>query len=416
MLDVPCKLRWGGGRGYKQMFKPMQNETLEMYVANELRSGAKRADIQDALLSVGWSDDEVSRAYARALIASGVPVPDGAGKMPVARKASTADVMIGFFSFILLGIVVSATGSLFFEIVNRYFPDPVANAALGTTVSSDAVHYSMAALFIGTPLYFFAIRLWFRRFREDDARAESRLTKWVTYLVLLVAAVTVVGDCIAILYTFLQGEISVRFFLKALVILTISGLVFGFYFLERKKIQYKKDIARQTFQSFGWGLFGLVVCGIVAGFFAVGSPTMERNRTFDARRANDLEMLAGCVSGYAQEFSHLPNALSDLKRSSQYGYCFSLKDPETGDAYEYRLMKDFSATQDGSEAQFELCAVFSLASEEHDGVRYSTTPYSVGSAGKWGAHASGRTCTSETVVLKKNRQYPQPLSPQDSSY
>ena len=390
----------------------MKNEMLETYIVSQVRSGVRKADIQEMLLAVGWSEEDVDAAYARALIAAGVPVPEGIGKALAAKKASTVDIMIGFFSFILLGIIVSALGSLFFEIINRYFPDTVVNAGLGSVVSSDAVHYSMAALFVGTPLYFFAIRLWFRRFREDDARAESRLTKWVTYLVLLIAAVTIVGDFIAILYTFLQGEISVRFFLKAIVIFGISGMVFGFYFLERKKIQYKHDISRQVFQSFGWGLLGAVVLGIILGFLAVGSPALERNRTFDARRASDLERLAGCIRGYAQDFSRLPKALSDLKQSSQYGYCLSLGDPETGEPYEYRAVKGFALLQDGSEAQFELCAVFSLESKGDEAMTRQVS-YDVpmgASGGKWAMHTSGRNCTSETVILNRSAQ-PFPMKP-----
>lgn len=388
----------------------MENETLVVYIESQVRGGAKKSDIQETLLAVGWSEDEVNIAYTRALIASGVPVPEGVGRALSTRKASAVDVMIGFFSFILLGIVVSAIGSLFFEIIDKYFPDRAANAALGSVVSSDTVHYAMAAIIVGTPLYLFSIRLWFRRFREDDARTESRLTKWVTYLVLLVAAVTIVGDCIAVLFTFLQGEISARFFLKAVVILGIAGMVFGFYFLERKKIQYKKEVSRKTFQLFGWGLVSMVMLGIVLGFLAVGSPTTERMRIFDARRASDLATLAECVNGYAQEFSRLPSALSDLKQSSRFGHCLSLQDPETGTPYEYRHLRDFSSPQDGSEAEFELCAAFALDSSGDDRCQ-SERRYLYQSSPMWNLHLAGRNCLSETVVLKKDTSYPSIYQP-----
>lgn len=384
----------------------MENEKLGTYVSSRVRSGAKKVELKEELLSVGWSEEEADAAYARALIAGGVPVPEGKKSSIFARKPSTVDIMIGFFSFILLGIVVSAVGTLFFEIINRYFPDPVANAALGSVVASDSVHYSMAALLIGTPLYYFAVRLWFRRFREDDGRMESRLTKWVTYLVLLAASVTIVGDLIALLFTFLQGEISVRFFLKAFVVLGIAGMIFGFYFFERKKIQYRRDISRETFQRFGWGLCGVVLSGIVLGFAAVGSPEVARSRTFDARRSSDLSELANCINGYAQNFSTLPNILSDLGRSTDFGFCSQLlRDPETGAPYEYHVLKNFVSPQDGSEAEFELCAVFSLESAGGGAAsRIETSPYdvSLGSApGKWSVHGSGRTCTAETVVLRR---------------
>jgi hypothetical protein len=378
----------------------MKNEKLFPYVASRVRGGAKKSDVKEELLAVGWSEEEADAAYAQALIEGGIPVPEGTGAF--ARKSSTADIMIGFFSFILLGIVVSAIGTLFFEVIDRFFPDPAANGAFGSTVSLESVHYSTAALLIGFPLYFFAVRLWFRRFREDDGRTESRLTKWVTYLVLLAASVTIVGDLIAILFTFLQGEITARFFLKALVVLGIAGMVFGFYFLERKKIQYRQDISRSVFQSFGWGLLGVIVLGITLGFVTAGSPETARQRALDARRASDLSALAGCVRQYAEDFSRLPRTLADLQASTDYNYCPRPNDPETGNPYAYRVVKDFDRPEKGSEAMFELCAVFGLHSE---GDTSSTEPllseYGP-TSGKWSAHEAGKSCDTEMVVLKRS--------------
>lgn len=65
----------------------MENETLISYIEGQVRAGAKKADIQEALLAVGWSEDDVSMAYARALVVSGVPVPEGDGKSLAMRKS-----------------------------------------------------------------------------------------------------------------------------------------------------------------------------------------------------------------------------------------------------------------------------------------------------------------------------------------
>lgn len=380
----------------------METEALVAHIATRVRGGLKKSDIKDELVAVGWSEDEIDTAYARALIAEGVPVPARSGGATFSGRSSTVDIMIGFFSFILLGIIVSALMTLFFEVIDRYFPDASVNAAFGSVISSDSVHYSMAALFIGVPLYIFATRLWFRRFREDDGRVESRLTKWVTYLVLLAASVTIVGDLIAVLYTFLQGELSVRFFLKAAVVLGIAGMVFGFYALERRKIQYRQDISRSVFQYFGWGLLGVVVVGIVLGFAAVGSPATERKRTFDARRASDLSDLSSCINRYANEFVALPNTLSDLQQSTNYVSCPQPVDPETSTPYEYRILRNFESNADGSRAEYELCANFSLRSDVGE-VSEGTSYYQYGSTpGKWGVHEAGRECDTEIVVLKRN--------------
>lgn len=383
----------------------MKNESLISYVASRIREGKNKSDVKEEMLAVGWSEEESDVAFSEALIAEGIPIPEKSGKGVFTRKSSMTDIMIGFFSFILLGIAVSALGTLFFEVIDRYFPDPAANRAIGSVVSSESIHYSIAALFVSAPLYFLAIQLWFRRFREDDARVESRLTKWITYLVLLAASVTAVGDLIAVLFTFLQGEITIRFFLKALVVFGISGMVFGFYFLERKKIQYGFHISRETFKRFGWGFLVVVLIGIILGFFTTGSPETSRRQNFDERRAAHLSELAQCINSYAQQFSRLPNALSDLGKSTNFGYCSDLRDPETSTSYEYRLIKNFSVPyEEGNEAEFELCAVFSLESKGENGTvdpmiysKYGSDP------GKWGKHSTGRECDRETVTLIRNK-------------
>lgn len=375
----------------------MSNAELSAFLVEKVRSGAKKADIKEQLLSVGWPEDEIDAAYARALVECGVPVPESARAGKYAKHASTVEVVLNLFSFILLGIIATALGVLYFEVINNFFPDPSVNDAYGSRVSSGAVHYSIAALIIGFPMYYFSIRLWFRKFREDEGKVESLLTKWITYLVLLAASVTIVGDLIAVLFTFLQGEMSARFFLKALTILSIAAMVFGFYFLERKRVQYGQDIPRKVFQSFAWGLLGVTVLGIILGFLAVGSPAMERKRTFDARRAEDLSNLAGCINNYAQEYKRLPRSISDLSKSGNYDYCSKSSDPETNAPYEYDVIVSERVVGANVEAEFELCATFSLASDA--GVTSDEYSYYGNEGGKWHTHTAGRNCDSQSVVL-----------------
>lgn len=374
----------------------MDTQALSEYVASRIRAGIAKSEIKEELLAVGWTEEEIEAAYRGGVVALGAPVPSEGNRPALSRKASTVDVVINFFSFILLGIVATALGTLFFQIVNASFPDPLdAMNPYGRAQATSAIHYSIAALFIGFPLYSFAMRLWFRKFREDEGRTESRLSKWLTYLVLLITAVTIVGDLIAVVFTLLQGEITIRFFLKALTILVIAGAVFGFYYLERRKIQYHSDIPRSAFQYFGRGVAALVVLGVVLGFFAGGSPTTQRNRTFDQTRAEHLSTLANCVEQYAQNLGALPLSLADLRQSSQYGYCAaSLQDPETGALYDYRIVTPSLVQGSALIGEFELCATFTLPSE---GTAAGMGSYGEGTV--WYEHGAGRSCDTVTAQL-----------------
>jgi membrane protein YqaA with SNARE-associated domain len=380
----------------------MEQKTLAVFIAERIKERATKDSVKEQLTAVGWSEEEVDAAYAEALVASGVPVPNAGGRGRVTRRASTVEIVLNFFSFILLGIVVTALGVLYFQIINRYFPDALAARDVYNpgNFASDAVHYAMAALIIGFPLYYAAVRLWFKRFREDEAKVESRLTKWVTYLVLLAASVTIVGDLITVVFTFLQGEITIRFFLKALTILAIAAMVFTFYYLERRKVQYGHDVPRRTFQMFGWILTALGLVGILLGFLAAGSPAAERARTFDAQRANDLSSMANCINSYAEQFQRLPDTLDTLGQSSSFSYCALMRDPETNAPYEYHIVAPLATTTENVlQGTYELCATFSTASDPS--IQGATTPTYYGmSDTKWSDHPAGRACDNETVSVR----------------
>ena len=372
----------------------METSSLGGYVAERMKGGSSKADIREELLAVGWSEEEADAAYREGVIILGVPLPSEGTRPTLIRKSSTVDVVINFFSFILLGIIATALGTLFFGIIEQSFPDRLsADPYVDVSAAMSGIHYAVAALLIGFPLYAGALFIWFRTFREDEGRAESRLSQWLTYIVLLAASVTLVGDLIAVVFTFLQGEITWRFFLKALTVFGIAGLIFGFYFLERKKIQYHQDIPRKTFQVFGWSVAGIVSIGILLGFFVGGSPETARKQGFDARRANDLSTLAGCVQGYAGDFGALPDSIDVLRRSSDYAYCASfVQDPETGKVYEYRVLASSRMEGESRVGEFELCADFSLASPGSREMAYPESSF-------WSEHGAGRSCDTATAQL-----------------
>lgn len=376
----------------------MEQTKLTGYVAERLKSGVSPDLVRQHLLLVGWSEEEAGAALVSGLVQSGVPTPENRTHSGRGTLSSTVEVVLNFFSFILLGTVATALGILYYQIIGKYFPDPLTQGYGSLDYSSGAIHYALATLIIAFPLYVVTVRLWFRRFRENEEKVESKLTKWLTYLVLLVTAVTIVGDLIAAVFYFLQGELSARFVLKALTILVIAGIIFGFYVLERKKIQYKNDIPRRVFEYIGAAIATLVIFGIVLGFVAGGSPATERMRGLDRQRADDLRSLANCVSVYGANHKRLPTSMADVSASSMY-YCSGQQnDPETGEPYEYRILT--SDRQKGlvHEGAFELCAVFSLSSEVAD---TKSSPVD-----KWATHIVGRECDGETVVLDRRDAIP----------
>lgn len=375
----------------------MDMNSLAQYVESRVKAGLSRTEIKEELLAVGWSEEEADAAYREGLVTLGIPLPSEGNRPTLTRKSSTVDIVLNLFSFIVLGIVATAVGTLYFQIINRSFPDPLASITDGGDwAMTRSIHHAIASLIIAFPLYYAAMRIWFRKFREDEGRTESRLSKWLTYIVLLVASVTIVGDLITVLFKLLQGEISARFLLKALTILIIAVLIFGFYYLERKKIQYHKDISRSIFQYFGWAVSGIVVLGVLLGFFSAGSPGMARKQAFDMQRARHLDMLSGCVERYARDLGQLPASLAELKKTSSYSHCASnMQDPETKQEYEYRIVTATRVKGSARVGEFELCATFALASA----VFNDETGQYGGKSTIWDEHGAGRSCDTVTTQL-----------------
>lgn len=377
----------------------MENKKWELikYISVSVQKGVFQDEIKKQLRMVGWSEEEINQSYAEALIGIGVPIPDKNLEKSFTKKSSTVEIIINLFSFILLGIFATSLGVLSYGIINYFLPDRLAiSYDYGSFASFALIHYAIAALVISFPLYYFTIKLWFKSFHVNENKEESKLTKWITYLVLLITAILIVGDLIAVIFNVLQGEITIRFFLKALVILLIVGGIFGFYFLERKKVQYRKEVAEKMFSIFGWLATGLIIVAIILGFVVSGSPTTGRKRSFDEIRANDLQELASCIGDYASKHKALPNSLVDLQSDSSYSYCANKKDPETGEIYEYKVIKEKIEQGQIVKGEFELCADFSLILKNQN---YKQGFYNENNNSKWYQHEIGRSCDSENVVL-----------------
>lgn len=308
---------------------------------------------------------------------------------------SMAEIFVNLLSFVLLGIVATSAGILCFQIINKYLPDILSATYQNYRASNyslSVINYAIASLIIGFPIFLWAIWFWFRSFKNFPEKNESRLSKWLTYIVLFVAGGAIIGDFITVIYNFLQGEYGARFLLKALTIIVIAGLVFGFYFFERKKIQYKKEIFPNVFIFFAVLSGLLIVSAIIFGFIAAGTPFEARIRNFDLRRTNDLQQLSSCVADFAYENERLPKDLSELQNSVRYNYCsFGISDPETKKEYVYKAL---------SKTEFELCGEFSVSNLE--AVR------TVGEQiGKWSAHDKGLVCEKQFVVFMNKNLSPE---------
>ncbi len=235
------------------------------YVIEKIHENVSGEEIKGQLVAVGWTEYEAEKAYGMALAKCGVPGPSHGNDKIFSKKSTAGEIVVNLFSFVALGFVAVYLGILYYNLIDHFFPDLLAKGYDGLA-SSRAIHYAIAVILVGFPMYWMAVKFWFSRFEKDAGKFESWLTRWLTYLVLLVVAIVVVGDLVAVVFYFLQGEISVRFFLKALVILVISGGFLGFIFSRDRLFSIRRRWLKHFLSCCGEGRYFLFYWRLVWAF------------------------------------------------------------------------------------------------------------------------------------------------------
>ena len=84
----------------------------------------------------------------------------------------------------------------------------------------------IAGLVVASPIFFFLARFLSKARQKDPELQRSQIRKWLTYLTLVAAGATLVGDAISLVYNLLEGDLTLRFVLKSIVVAMIAGAIF----------------------------------------------------------------------------------------------------------------------------------------------------------------------------------------------
>lgn len=199
---------------------------LQQYIEDALRAGADKPTVEATLVGAGWMPDVVSKTLAQyaGLDAKGllVPVPR------LGIHHLFRDLFVYLLILITLTMGCFALGTLLFNLIDRWVPDPTVHDALHT------ISWAVAQLVVTAPTFFW-LSVWLKRHvGQFPQKRESLIRKLMIYLLLFTAAMVTLGDLIAALTSFLEGELTTRFLCKALVVLGLSVSVFAYYLLEMR--------------------------------------------------------------------------------------------------------------------------------------------------------------------------------------
>jgi len=287
------------------------------------------------------------------------------------------DAFLHLFNILTFYITVIGFITLYIQFINAWYPDSL---NYYYTAIASAVSVGSSILAISVPFYLISGWLLAKDLAKDPEKREFRLRKWLIYFTLFIAAITIVISLIIFIYNFFSGELSMRFFLKTLVVLTVAAAVFGYYIWELRR----KDEHSNIPKILAAVLAVIVVASIVAGFFIVGTPTTQRARKFDDKRAGDLQVLQNQIINYWTQKEVLPTDLGQLQDSIS-GFIVP-QDPLTESEYEYTV---------SSELSFELCATFKTESQDIPERMKMAFPYD--SFNQNWSHKAEKTCFSRTI-------------------
>lgn len=340
---------------------------LEPFLRAAKTNGASDEFLVALLAEQGWPSAEVYRALGRYYAeVGGIPVPLAPSRMESAREA-----FFHLLAFSTLASWILATGSLWFILIDTWFPD--ATRAYSIPWSWHRVSWQMASIIVAFPAFVFATHVVLADMEANPDKAASPIRRWLTNIALLIAALVSIGDLMAFVATFLQGELTIRFVCQCLVVFALAGAVF---------LYYNRATAKSTVAPRGWnrgfalGAAAAILLSLGLGFLKTGSPSEQRLRAEDHRRIQDLYQIANRIHDHWQQARDLrntpslPASLESLSSGANAGLV--TRDPFTQQPYEFKP---------GTGAAYELCAVFATATPE---LPNRTRP-------AW-AHAQGSVC------------------------
>ncbi len=273
--------------------------------------------------------------------------------------------------FIYLGIgislVVSITNLLqvIFAAVNRKYVDVLNYTSYVDSTQSD-VRFAIASLIVMFPIYVGLSWYVSRDIQKFLYKQDIAVRKIMIYLSLFIAILTLIGTLVSVIYTYLGGELSVRFELKALSVFLVALSVFGYYFYA-----LRRNYAKETFIP---AVITLIACGFVGAaviwsISIIGTPEEMRAKKIDSTRLSDISRIQQEVFNRVQMTDKLPLSLSELDNAFQ-GYQVPT-DPITKESYVYKIVQQpvvkmnytTNRKELTSSAVFELCATFDTVRE-----------------------------------------------------
>lgn len=283
-----------------------------------------------------------------------------------------------FYLLSLVGLIFTAlgVGMIIFQIINKKIIDAVRIYPGG--FDAGVLKFAISAIIIAAPVYFILTWLINKNLLNGNLGKDSQARKGMTYFILFISSVVMIGWFIAVIYNFLDGELTAKFVLKAVTAIIIAATVFSFYFYDIKR-ENVKDAKNIIIKSYYFGSIAVVFAALVAGLFFVDSPRLTRDRKEDLATMDRFSRIESAIAQYYSEKQKLPDSLDELIEGVGMVSKQDLVNPVSHEEIGYKIInKEF----------YELCATFKTSNKEDYRIDYYQS--------KW-KHDAGYKCLGQKV-------------------
>jgi hypothetical protein len=282
-------------------------------------------------------------------------------------------------SLIALYVSLSALIAVIFGVITIAFPD-AADGYWSYDSTQQGVKMGIALLIVFFPTYIVLTRL-VNSIRRKETGTYLKLTKWLVYLSLLVGGVILLGDLVAVILTYLNGEITLRFILKAAALLVVIGAAFSYYIMDAKSYwnAHEKESKRYAAAA------SVAVAVVLAlGFTHTETPSSVREIRLDEQQVQNLQDMQYRIEDHYRVNKSLPTDIGGLYIGTEMPQA-----PDGREPYSYNVT--------GSDT-YELCATFAYPSQVDGKIEPMPVTEPVKNPYNNWDHAAGRTCFERTIT------------------
>ncbi|MDD3085435.1 MAG: DUF5671 domain-containing protein [Candidatus ainarchaeum sp.] len=256
-------------------------------------------------------------------------------------------------SLVALIFMSFSVGMIIFSIINKTIIDALSFSYI--IDDSSSLRFGIAALIISAPIFFVCVKTINRNLKKGHMDKDGALRNWLTYFILAVSAIIILGSFVGVIYNFLEGETTLKSILQLVTVMVIAALVFSYYMYDIRRNEIKKK--DWIINTFFIASLTIVLASFITSWFFMESPKMAHIRRIDDQLLNNINSVENYINNYYDLKNKLPDSLEQVANEVDIYHNYNIFfDPETKEEIEYHKL---------GEKEFELCANFRVDSYDY---------------------------------------------------